>query len=75
LLADDHVLVSEGLTRLLADEFDVVGLAEDGRALLSEAKRLAPDVVVADISMPHLNGLEATALLKRDNPGVKVVIL
>lgn len=75
LLADDHVLVAEGLTRLLAEDFDLVGVVEDGRALVTEARRLAPDVVVADISMPKLNGIEATALLRRDMPGISVVML
>jgi DNA-binding NarL/FixJ family response regulator len=67
--------VAQGLTRLLADDFDLVGVVEDGRALVSETRRLVPDVVVADISMPHLNGLEATTLIKRDNPDIQVVML
>jgi DNA-binding NarL/FixJ family response regulator len=75
LLADDHRVVSEGLKRLLADDFDLVGMVEDGRALVAEARKLKPDVVVADISMPHLNGIDAMALLKRDNPNIRVVFL
>jgi len=75
LLADDHVLVAEGLKRLLADEFDLVGVVEDGRALVAAAKKLVPDAVVADISMPHLNGIDAIRQMKRDNPEIKVVIL
>jgi DNA-binding NarL/FixJ family response regulator len=75
LLADDHRVVSEGLSRLLADDFELVGMVEDGRALVAEARNLKPDVIVADISMPHLNGIDALALLKKDNPGIRVVFL
>jgi DNA-binding NarL/FixJ family response regulator len=75
LLADDHRVVAEGLERLLADDFDLVGIVEDGRALVAAAKNLQPDVIVADISMPHLNGLEAMVQLKKDNPHTKVVFL
>ena len=75
LLADDHRMVSEGLRHLLADDFDLVGMVEDGRALVAAAKKLQPDVIVADISMPHLNGIEAMVQLKKDNPDVKVVFL
>jgi DNA-binding NarL/FixJ family response regulator len=75
LLADDHVILAEGLKRLLAEDFHLVGFVEDGRELLAAAKRLVPDVVVADISMPHMNGLEAIARLKRDRPELAVVVL
>jgi DNA-binding NarL/FixJ family response regulator len=75
LLADDHRLVSEGLKRLLIDDFDVVGMVEDGRALVASAKELHPDVIVADISMPHLSGIEAIAQLKKNNASVKVILL
>jgi DNA-binding NarL/FixJ family response regulator len=75
LLADDHRVVSEGLKHLLADDFDLVGVVEDGRSLVAEAKKLHPDVIVADISMPHLNGIDAMVQLKKDNAGVKVVFL
>lgn len=75
LLADDHVMMAEGLKRLLADEFELIGVVEDGRALVAAARKLNPDVVVADISMPHLNGIEALCRMKLDNPDVKVVIL
>ncbi len=75
LLADDHRVVSEGLERLLADDFELVGIVEDGRALVAAAKKLRPDVIVADIAMPHLNGIDAIAHLKKDNPRVRVVIL
>jgi DNA-binding NarL/FixJ family response regulator len=75
LLADDHRLVAEGLKSLLTPEFELLDVVEDGRALVAAAKKLRPDVIVADITMPHLNGLDALALLKRDNPTVKVVFL
>jgi DNA-binding NarL/FixJ family response regulator len=68
-------MVLEGLKTLLADEFELVGLVEDGHALLGAARRLKPDVIVADISMPHLNGIDALARLRKDNPDVKVVFL
>ena len=75
LLADDHRMVAEGLKSLLTTDFDLVGVVEDGIALIAAAKKLRPDVIVADITMPRLNGLEALAELKKDNPRVKVVFL
>jgi DNA-binding NarL/FixJ family response regulator len=75
LLADDHRVVSEGLKHLLADDFDLVGVVEDGRALVAAARKLQPEVIVADITMPHLNGIEALAQLKKENPRVRVVFL
>jgi DNA-binding NarL/FixJ family response regulator len=75
LLADDHRVVAEGLKRLLAEDFELVGMVEDGRALVVAAKKLQPDVIVADITMPHLNGIDAMVQLKKDNAGIKVVFL
>ena len=75
LLADDHRLVSEGLKSLLTEDFDIVGMVEDGRALVASAKELHPDVIIADISMPHLNGIDAIAQLKKNNASVKVILL
>jgi CheY-like chemotaxis protein len=75
LLADDHRMVAEGLKSLLAAEFELVGVVEDGRALVESAKKLRPDAIVADISMPHLNGIDALVQLKKDNPSVRVVFL
>ncbi|HTY85828.1 MAG TPA: response regulator transcription factor [Candidatus Acidoferrum sp.] len=75
LLADDHRLVAEGLRSLLQPEFELVGVVEDGRALVQTARQLLPDVIVADIGMPKLNGLEALIQLKKDHPGVKVVMM
>lgn len=75
LLADDHVLVAQALEHLLRAEFDVVGTVSDGRALLKAADELAPDVVVVDIGMPLLNGLDAGEQLKTLHPKMKVVYL
>jgi DNA-binding NarL/FixJ family response regulator len=75
LLADDHTLVLEGLKRLLEPEFDVVGIAEDGRALLAAAERLRPDVVLLDISMPLLNGVDAARQLKKMVPRTRIVFV
>jgi DNA-binding NarL/FixJ family response regulator len=75
LLADDHRMVAEGLKSLLAAEFELLGVVEDGRALVEAAKKLRPDVIVADITMPHLNGIDALAQLKKDNPNIRVVFL
>lgn len=75
ILADDHRLVAEALKSLLSPEFDLVAIVEDGRALQEAAARLRPDLVVADVTMPHLNGIDAIPLLRRDNPTVRVVIL
>lgn len=75
LLADDHRLVAEGLKSLLEPEFDLVGIVEDGRALLDEAGRLRPDVAVVDIAMPRLGGLEAIPRLRAANPDLKVVVI
>jgi DNA-binding NarL/FixJ family response regulator len=75
LLADDHRLVAEGLKSLLSDEFDLVGVVEDGRALIEAARKLHPEVIVADITMPHLNGIDALVHLKRDGIQAPVVFL
>jgi DNA-binding NarL/FixJ family response regulator len=75
LLADDHRLLREAFARLLEPHCDVVGAVADGRALLEEAPRLRPDVVVVDVAMPLLNGLDATRQLKRTMPAVKVIFL
>ena len=67
LLADDHPIVLEGLKNLLEPEFELVGTVEDGKALVREAERLRPHVIVADISMPLLNGIEAARQIKQTN--------
>lgn len=75
LLADDHVLLAEALEHLLQRDFDVVGTVADGRALLKHAGALRPDVVVVDIGMPLLNGLDAAEQLKALQPDIKVIFL
>ena len=75
LLADDHRIFTEALKALLADEFELAGVVEDGRALVEAARALRPDVIVADISMPVLNGIDALAELKQQDPDVRVVFL
>ena len=75
LLADDHRLLREAFARLLESECDVVGGVGDGRAVLTEAPRLRPDVVVMDVAMPLLNGLDAARQLRQVMPRVKVIFL
>ena len=75
LLADDHRLVAEGLKSLLEAEFELVGVVEDGRALVEAARTLRPDVIVADITMPHLNGIDALAQLRESGSRVPMVFL
>jgi DNA-binding NarL/FixJ family response regulator len=75
LLADDHTIVAQGLESLLKDSFILVGTVRDGRALLEAAARLKPDVIVTDISMPLLNGLDAIRQLKSNGIEAKVVFL
>ena len=75
LIADDHADVLDTVARLLAPEFNVVGTVSDGKALLSIAERLAPDVVVVDISMPILNGIDAVRRLRESGSPAQVVFL
>ena len=77
LLADDHRILREGIRALIDDQEDmqVVGEAEDGLETVKKVAKLQPDVVVMDIAMPLLNGLEATRQIRRDFPQVKVLIL
>ncbi|MGO4880013.1 MAG: response regulator [Bryobacteraceae bacterium] len=75
LLADDHTILLEGLKALLAPEFDVVATAADGRAVLEAAEKHQPDLILLDISMPGLNGIEAARRLRQSNPGAKLIIL
>ena len=77
LLAEDHTIVRKGLHSLLEKEIgiEVVGEAEDGREAVRKAEKLQPDVVVMDIAMPGLNGLEATRQIKKRFPEMKIIIL
>ena len=75
LLADDHQMLTVGVRGLLEPEFEVVAIVTDGRELVATAKKLCPDVIVADISMPSLNGIEAAAQLREAGVGAKVVFL
>lgn len=75
LIADDHPFVLEGLIELLRDRFDVVAAVTDGELLVDAASRLQPDVIVTDISMPLLNGMEALARLKAAGSEAKLVVL
>jgi DNA-binding NarL/FixJ family response regulator len=75
LIADDHLLVAELCKRLLDPEFDVVGVVSDGHALVSTARQLKPDVVVVDVAMPVLNGLDAGRQVREILPLVKLVYL
>ncbi|HVK19463.1 MAG TPA: response regulator transcription factor [Fimbriiglobus sp.] len=75
LLADDHQILAEGLRGLLEPEFEVVGVVADGRELVAAAKKHRPDVIVADITMPSLNGIEAAVLLREAGVKAKVVFL
>jgi DNA-binding NarL/FixJ family response regulator len=75
LIADDHAVVAEGLQALLRDTFDLVGTVHDGRALLDAVEQVRPDVIVTDISMPMLNGLDAIRQIRARNADAKVVVL
>ena len=77
LLAEDHTIVREGFRKMLEleDDLEVVGEAQDGRAAITMVKKLRPDVVLMDIAMPLLNGLEATRQVLKAVPGTKVLIL
>jgi DNA-binding NarL/FixJ family response regulator len=75
LIADDHQLVADACKSLLEPEFQVVGIVTDGRSLITTAAQLKPDIVILDIYMPHLNGLDAGGQVKHNLPGVKLIFL
>jgi DNA-binding NarL/FixJ family response regulator len=75
MLADDHTILLEAFKALLEPEFEVVGMVSDGRALLAECSRLNPDVVLVDIAMPLLNGLDAGRQLKAQRRSLKLIYL
>ncbi len=75
LLGDDHALIIEGLRSLLASEFEIVGVAANGRDLVAEVDRLKPDVVLLDVSMPILNGMEAARRIREIAPAVRLLFV
>jgi DNA-binding NarL/FixJ family response regulator len=75
VIADDHVLVIDGLRRILEPECEIVGTAEDGRSLLRVATELNPDIILLDISMPLLNGVEAARTLRETAPAAKLIFV
>lgn len=77
LLADDHTIVRQGLARLLNDQpgLEVVGEAINGRIAVTKAVELRPDIVIMDIAMPRMNGIEAAKRIKKKQPGTKILIL
>jgi DNA-binding NarL/FixJ family response regulator len=75
LLADDHMILLDALVSLLGQEFDVVGVAREADTMLEMARRLQPDIVVLDISMPHVNGIEAARLLRKEANPAKILFL
>jgi DNA-binding NarL/FixJ family response regulator len=75
LLADDHAILMDGLVNLLRQEFEVVGVAGDGRTMIEMAKDKRPDVIVTDISMPHLNGIDAARIIRKEVPSSRFLFL
>lgn len=75
LIADDHTLVADAFKKMLAAEFDVVATVHDGRNLIAVARKLQPDVILVDIGMPILNGLDAAQRIKRMLPNVKIIYI
>jgi len=75
LLADDHSVLTDALVNLLAQQFDIVGVARDGRSLVTRAKQDRPDVIVTDISMPDLNGIDAARILRKEASSSKLLFL
>ncbi len=73
LIADDHILIAEAFKKLLAAEFEVIAAVHDGRSLIQAAHAVKPDVILVDIGMPLLNGLEAGERIKRFLPDVKII--
>lgn len=75
LIADDHSIILAGLKKLIEDFCEIVGMVEDGRALIEAADRLKPDLILLDISMPLLNGLDAVRQIKKSSPDCKMLFL
>jgi DNA-binding NarL/FixJ family response regulator len=75
LIADDHRMMAEGLRSLLEPEFDLVGIVADGRSLVAAAKKHRPDVIIADVTMPLLNGIEAAVQIRQSRVPARIVFL
>jgi DNA-binding NarL/FixJ family response regulator len=75
LLADDHQMLADALKGILEPRFEVVGTVRDGRTLVETAAKLQPEIIVVDIAMPQLNGLDAARQLRRTTPNAKIVIM
>ncbi|GEA50775.1 DNA-binding response regulator [Vibrio inusitatus NBRC 102082] len=75
LLADDHVMVAEGIKNLLKESYEVVGIVEDGNTLIQKARQLKPDVIVSDISMPLMNGINAAEKILSTDTETKIILL
>jgi|SRR5689334_4276503 DNA-binding NarL/FixJ family response regulator len=75
LLADDHVILTEALVHVLKQHFDIVGVVHDGRALIASAKELRPDVIITDISMRDLNGIDAARTIRKEAGNSKILFL
>ncbi len=75
LLAEDNAETAERLRKLLRTEFDVIASVEGGKALVDAAERLSPDVIVTDIAMPGMDGIEAAVLIRRHDPNARIVFV
>ncbi len=75
LLADDHTLLLDGIRYILEPEFDLIGSVEDGQALIAEARKSKPDIILLDISMPLLNGIDAAQQLRKLVPLAKIIFV
>ena len=75
LLAEDHAETAERLRKLLRADFDVIASVEDGGALVEAADRLSPDVIVTDVAMPGIDGIEAAGLIRRHDPNARIVFV
>ena len=75
VICDDHAMVAEGMRTLLESKYDIVGIAEDGRAAIKAAEEFQPDIVLLDISMPFLNGIEAARQIRKQIPSTKVIFV
>ena len=75
LIADDHELVAQGFKRLLTTSYDIVGTVSDGQAMVSAADTLAPEIILVDLTMPQLNGLDAIERIRGQRPRIRLIVL